>query len=156
MTPKSSPSSRVTTFEGTSFVNQLLYSACCFVHTCWRKQISNMQAILGLINLLLTRFVLPVSLKSPLKMFWMMCVPRNSFANIAAEAIGTTSRAALRSASNGAATTPATCRGRNPHGHMELALANYSHMAVPRTDLFGPQFYPNNSEDNFFSVSPST
>ncbi|KAF9137794.1 hypothetical protein BGX30_009883 [Mortierella sp. GBA39] len=35
--------------------------------------------------------------------------------------------------------TPAVSRGRNPHGHMELAIANYSHMDAPRTDPRGPQ-----------------
>ncbi|KAG9067582.1 hypothetical protein KI688_012367 [Linnemannia hyalina] len=51
--------------------------------------------------------------------------------------------------------TPAVSRGRNPHGHMELALANYSHMEAPRTDLCGPQLCSNNNEDNSVSVSPN-
>ncbi|KAF9295593.1 hypothetical protein BGZ88_001826 [Linnemannia elongata] len=53
------------------------------------------------------------------------------------------------------ATTPAVFRGRNPHGHIELAIANYSHMEVPRTGLRGPQLYPNNNDDKSVSVSPS-
>ncbi|KAF9544280.1 hypothetical protein EC957_012243 [Mortierella hygrophila] len=51
--------------------------------------------------------------------------------------------------------TPAVSRGRNPHGHMELAMANYSHMEAPRTDLRGPHICSNNNEDNSVSVSPS-
>lgn len=43
--------------------------------------------------------------------------------------------------------------GRNPHGHMEFALANYSHMEAPRSDLRGPQLYPGDNGDNPVSIS---